>query len=55
MYPAQLINVKIPTSVGILTFITMMNTTYERLKARNFCICQYSNFYEQLKLYAQLS
>ena len=28
-----LINVKMPTSVGILTFISMINTTSERLKA----------------------
>ena len=31
-----LINVKMPTIIGILTFITMINTTYESLKARNF-------------------
>ena len=36
-----LINVKMPTSVGILTFISMINTTSERLKARNFFICRY--------------
>ena len=29
------INVKMPTVVGILTFISMINTTSERLKARN--------------------
>ena len=34
-----LINVKMPTNVGILTFISMINTTSERLKARNFFIC----------------
>ena len=34
-----LINVKMPTIVGILTFISMINTTSERLKARNFFIC----------------
>ena len=43
-----LINVKMPTIVGILTFISMINTTSERLKARNFFICRYSSFYEQL-------
>ena len=37
-------NVKMPTIVGILTFITMINTTYERLKARNFLICRYFSF-----------
>ena len=30
-----LINVKMPTIVGILTFISMINTTSEKLKARN--------------------
>ena len=48
-----LINVKMPTIVGILTF--MINTTPERLKARNFFICRYFSFYEQLKFRAQLS
>ena len=43
-----LINVKMPTIVGILTFISMINTTSERLKARNFFICRYFSFYEQL-------
>ena len=33
-----LINVKMPTTVGILKFINMINTTSERLKARNFFI-----------------
>ena len=33
-----LINVKMPTFVGILTFISMTNTTSEKLKARNFFI-----------------
>ena len=51
----MLINVKMPTIVGILTFISMINTTSERPKARNFFICLYFSFYEQLKLSAQLS
>ena len=52
----MLINVKMPTIVGILTFISMINTTSERLKARNFFICRYfSSFYEQDKFRAQLS
>ena len=42
------INVKMPTIVGILTFISRINTTSERLKARNFFICRYFSFYEQL-------
>ena len=50
-----LINVKISTIVGILTFICMINTTSERLKARNFFICLWFSFYEQLKFRAQLS
>ena len=50
-----LINVKMPTVVGILTFISMVNTASERLKARNFFICRYFSFYEQLKIRAQLS
>ena len=45
-----LINVKMPT----LTFISMINTTSERLKAINFFICQYFSFYKQLKFRAQL-
>ena len=37
------------------TFISMINTTSERLKARNFSICPYFSFYEMLKFHAQLS
>ena len=54
----QLKNVKMPTIVivGILTFISMIITTFERLKARNLLfLCPYFSFYEQLKMYAQLS
>ena len=51
----MLINVKMPTIVGILTFISMINISSERLKARNFFICQYFSFNEQLKFCAQLS
>ena len=50
-----LINVKMPTIVGIFTFISMINTTSESLKARNIFICRYLSFYEQLKCHAQLS
>ena len=50
-----LINVKMPIIVGILTFISMINTAPERLKARNFFICLYFSYYEQLKFCAQLS
>ena len=38
------INVKMLTIVGILTFISMINTTSEGLKARNFFICRYFSF-----------
>ena len=50
-----LIIVKIPTMVGILTLISMINTTSKRLKARHFFICRYFSFYEQLKFRAKLS
>ena len=52
-----LINVKMPSIVGILTFISMINTTSERLKARNFFTFCYFSFYEYMKLkfHAQLS
>ena len=50
-----LINVILPTFVGILTFISMINTTSERFKARNSLFCWYFSFYEQLKFHAQLS
>ena len=49
------LNVKMPTIVGILTFISMINTTTVRLKARNFFVCRYFSLYEQLKFCAQLS
>ena len=44
-----------PTIVGILTFISMINTTSVRLKARNFFFCLHFSFFEQLKFRAQLS
>ena len=51
----MLIGVKVPTIVGILTFISMIETTSERLKAMNFFICRYLGFYDKLKFPAQLS
>ena len=42
-----LINVKMPTIVGILTFISMINTTSERLEVSNLFICRYFRFCEQ--------
>ena len=47
-----LINVEMPSIIGILTFISMINTKSERLKARNFFICWYFSFYEQMKFCA---
>ena len=49
------INVKMPTIVGISTFISMINTISESLKARKHVIFQCFSFYEQLKFHAQLS
>ena len=49
-----LINVKMSTIVDILTFISRITTTSERLKAINFFICRYFSFNEQL-FCAQLS
>ena len=46
---------KVIKIVGILAFISMINTPSERLKAKNFCICRYFSFHEQLKFRAQLS
>ena len=40
----MLMNVKMPIIVGILTFISMINTTSERLKARIFFICRFLVF-----------
>ena len=39
----------------VLTFMRRINTTSERLKARNFFFRQYFSFYEHLKFRAQLS
>ena len=50
----MLINIKMPTNVGILTFNSMINTTSERLKARNFFTCRHFSFYEQLKFSARV-
>ena len=40
--------------IGILTFICMINTTSENLKARKIFIFQHFRFNEQLKFHAQL-
>ena len=51
----MLINLKMPTTVGILTFMDMINTTSASSKARNTIIFQHFSYYEQLKFHAQLS
>ena len=38
----MLINVKMPTIVGILTFISIINTTSKKLKAKHFIICGFA-------------
>ena len=50
-----LINVEMPTMVGILTFISRINTTSNSLEARKVFIFLHFSFYEQLKFHAQLS
>ena len=42
-YPAH--KFKMPTIVGILTFISMINASSERLEAGNFFICWYLSFW----------
>ena len=52
----MLMHVKMPTIiVGILTFISMINTISESLKAKEVFIFQHLSFYEQSKFHAQLS
>ena len=48
-------NVKMQTIVGILTFISIINTTSERFKAITFMIYLYFSLYKQLKFHAQFS
>ena len=49
------INVKMPTIVGILTFISRINTTSERFRARKILFFHHFSFYEQSKFHAQFS
>ena len=51
----MVVNVKTPTIVGILTFISMINTAIKSLKVRKVFIFQRASFYEQSKFRAQLS
>ena len=50
-----LINVKMPTIVGIIAFISLINTTSERFTARNFFLCWYFSLNDKLEFCAQLS
>ena len=50
-----LINVKMPIIVGILTFVSRINTTSECFKQEKNDIFHYFTFYKQLKFHAQLS
>ena len=45
----MLINIKMPTSVGILTLISMLNTISESLEARKKKTFQHFSFHKQLK------
>ena len=51
----MLIIVKMPTIAGSLTFIRMINTSSDSLKASEVFIFQHFSFYEQLKFHAKLS
>ena len=51
----MLINVKMPTIVGILILMSMINTTSEHLIAREFFIFKHFILNEHLKFHAQLS
>ena len=52
---SMLINVKMLTIGGILTFISIINTTSESLKARKVIIFQHFSFYDRLKFNAYSS
>ena len=51
----MLINVKMQIVHGILTFISMINTIFESLKAKYIFHFSAFGFYEQLKINAHLS
>ena len=48
-----LINVKTPTIVGFLTFMSRISLSVEYFQARKKNIFQYFSFYKQFKFYAQ--
>ena len=45
----MLINVKMPTIIGILTFMRMINSTSDSMEAVKVFIFQHFGFYEQFK------
>ena len=49
-----LINVKMPTIVGILTFISRINTVFESFKVRTTFIFQHFDCYEQFISFSYL-
>ena len=49
------INIKMPTIVDILTFISIINTTSESSEARRIIIFQHFSFHKELIFHAQLS
>ena len=51
----QLVNVKMPTIVGILTFISRISTISEGFKASKVVIFHHFTFYKHLKFHTQLS
>ena len=51
----MLINVKMPTIVGILTFISRINTEPECFKVMKVFIFYYISFYKHLIVHTQLS
>ena len=51
----MVINVNIETLVGIFIFMSMINTTFEHLKAMKVFIFNHFRFYDNLKFHAQLS
>ena len=53
IYPAH--NIKMPTTIGILTIINRINTAPKSFEDRKIFIIQHSAFYELLKCYTELS
>ena len=50
-----LIDVKMPTIVGILTFVSWINTAYGVIKQETSILSSFLVFYEQSKFHAKLS